>query len=134
MNYLIDTHILLWYYAGSDKLPPYMEYIISRKENVYVSIVSLWEIAIKMSLGKLVIDSDNYDGAGNFEEICSLCLEKGFKILDIDEEHLKFIINMPFIHKDPFDRLILAQSVVEGMYFLTRDQYLKQYPYDNIIC
>lgn len=102
MNYLIDTHVLIWYLDNYELIP---ENILSEIENtensVFISKVSLWEMAIKYRLGKLV-KSKPFD---NFNEYLDI---NNFDLLDIDFAHLNILLNLPFIHKDPFDRMIIA--------------------------
>jgi len=119
MKYLLDTHALIWYSEHSGKLSPKAEKIIDDSENtIYVSVVSLWEIAIKVSLGKLEISlGDLIDKLG----------EVGFKVLQIDNSYLRHLLVLSQIHKDPFDRLIIATAQAEGITLITADENIHKY-------
>ena len=91
-------------------------------KDIYISIVSLWEIAIKLSIKKLLLTNKT------IEDMFYACREKDFSILNITSEHVKSIIDLPFIHRDPFDRMLIAQAKVEDMILLTCDQNIPQYP------
>ncbi len=87
---------------------------------VYVSVASLWEIAIKQSINKLNIRC-------SIEEITVMCTKAKINILPIDAKHLDKIKELPAIHNDPFDRLIIAQAITEGMDIITKDYYIPKY-------
>lgn len=87
---------------------------------MYVSVASLWEIAIKQSLGKLDIGL-------TVQELAQKCEEVGISLLSIEARHLDKIKELPQIHSDPFDRLIIAQAVTEGMELVTKDEKIAQY-------
>ncbi len=114
MNYLLDTHTLLWFLYDNPSLPQTARNLICNSENVYVSIVSLWEIAIKKSIGKLDIECSS-------SEIAEVCQEKAISILSIKPIHLDEIPGLPQIHNDPFDRLIISQAKSEGMSLISKD-------------
>jgi PIN domain nuclease of toxin-antitoxin system len=102
MNYLIDTHILIWFTEGSNRISQNHIKIITNPNNIiYVSIISLWEIAIKSSLAKLEL-------AFPFNDLKNQLLQHGFLILNQDFEDLKTLTTLPFHHGDPFDRSIIA--------------------------
>lgn len=86
----------------------------------YVSIASFWEMAVKVSMGKLEI-------AVSFEKLNALAWNSGIEILPIEFEHTKMIAQLPFHHKDPFDRMIIAQSLVENISIVTADNYFHLY-------
>jgi PIN domain nuclease of toxin-antitoxin system len=94
--------------------------LIKSEKDVYVSIASLWEIAIKQSLGKLDIDV-------SIEQLASKCKEVDITILPIRAEHLDYIKILPDIHRDPFDRLIVSQAITENMVLVTRDTIIPKY-------
>ncbi len=105
-KYLLDTHALLWFLFGDEKLSNHSRSIIEDTGNIiFVSIASLWEISIKISLKKLILPSD-------FSEMFPLELEKNdINILSINIPDLEIIKSLPFFHKDPFDRILIAQAM-----------------------
>ena len=122
MKYLIDTNILLWYINGDEQLPNEFEKIIDNSESeIFISIASLWEITIKVSKGSLVIQ-DNLDMffRKNIETA-------GINILPIELKHLLMLKQLPFIHRDPFDRLIFSQAESENLKFLYTDIIFDNY-------
>ncbi|MBU0480689.1 MAG: type II toxin-antitoxin system VapC family toxin [Proteobacteria bacterium] len=118
MKILIDTHILLWASAEPTRLDERQRAALETMTNtIYVSSVSLAELMIKASLGKLVVDFD----------VVELCLESGFEILDLKGQDVLPLKDMPFHHQDPFDRLIVAQSMVNNYPVMTNDPKFKLY-------
>ncbi|MBI1927561.1 type II toxin-antitoxin system VapC family toxin [Candidatus Poribacteria bacterium] len=110
MKYLLDTHTLLWFLAGDIKLSGSARQLIDDLNNeIFVSIVSLWEIAIKASLGKLALVKPFED---LFPEELHL---NSIEILPITIDNLIKLTTLPFHHRDAFDRLIIAQALVEGI-------------------
>lgn len=127
MNYLIDTHILIWYLEGDKKLSEESKSLIDNAENeVYVSIVGLWEIAIKISLGKLKI-SIPFE---NFKEILD---KSSFEILDLNFADLINLQKLAFHHSDPFDRLLIAQAISNNFILISHDEIFRKYPVHLII-
>jgi PIN domain nuclease of toxin-antitoxin system len=121
MNYLTDTHILLWYIVGDKRIGPEIQTKFESAGNtIYLSNVSLWEIAIKISIGKLKL-------TGSLSELKEFLQAKGFKILDFDFDDLETLLQLPFHHQDPFDRLIVAQSLTKKMEIITDDFNVKKY-------
>ncbi len=118
--YLIDTHALLWYLRDSEELSDSAKKTIDNAENVFASIASLWEIAIKRNIGKLDLDF-------SIKQIENLCAEKEISILPITAEHLDALESLPNHHKDPFDRLIVAQAKCENLAIITRDAIIPKY-------
>ncbi|MBR0033018.1 MAG: type II toxin-antitoxin system VapC family toxin [Treponema sp.] len=119
--YLLDTHALLWYLRDSPELSKKALKIISTEDEIFVSVASLWEIAIKNSIGKLDLEF-------SIEEIENLCNEKDITILQINGKQLDKIKLLPKIHSDPFDRLIIAQAQTEELTILTTDSKIPKYP------
>jgi PIN domain nuclease of toxin-antitoxin system len=120
MKLLLDTHILLW--AAADELPPDAERLINDNANTLLfSSASLWEIVIKRGLGRTDFDVDP-------AALYSGLLEAGYKEIPITSKHSLLVAALPLLHKDPFDRILLAQAVSEGIPFLTADKTLSQYP------
>ncbi len=120
MRILLDTHILLWGLADSHELPEKARQHIHGAEIVFVSVASLWEIAIKTSLGKLDV------GVGT-AELHQIIIDSGLEILTINAEHIEPLKNLTHHHRDPFDRLLIAQSISEPLRLLTHDQQLPAY-------
>jgi len=120
LRLLLDTHLVLWWEAGSPKLPLEATSLVEQADVVFVSKASLWEVAIKMSIGKLRLDIEKF--ANNVEKT-------GFEWLNIRKTHLITVAGLPLFedHKDPFDRLLVAQSQSEPLLLLTADQRLARY-------
>jgi PIN domain nuclease of toxin-antitoxin system len=114
---LLDTHLLLWALAAPARLPPKARRVI-RDADVYVSAASIWEISIKAALGKLRADP---------QEVLAALEPAGFLSLPIAAEHATRVANLPAIHCDPFDRLLVAQALVEPLRLLTDDAVLEGY-------
>ena len=123
--YLLDTHTILWFLHNSPQLSKKALNIITTEKQIYVSIVSLWEIAIKKSIGKL-----------NFEypiqKIEALCCEKDISLLHITSNHLDKLMELPNIHNDPFDRLLISQAIIESLNIITKDSIIPQYCVETI--
>ncbi len=121
MNYLIDTHILIWFTEGSNKLSKNHIEILNNPDNIiYVSSITLWEIAIKSSLNKL-------DLAFPFDELQNQLYSHGFVVLNQDFEDLKTLTSLPFHHGDPFDRLIIAQAITKNINLIAEDSKFSYY-------
>ncbi|MGZ8216058.1 type II toxin-antitoxin system VapC family toxin [Methylomagnum sp.] len=121
MNYLLDTHLALWWEGKHPRLPEQVSELIQyQAETVYVSRASLWEMAIKISLGKLRMD---------LEKFIAQIEADGFEWLDIKNAHLLEVRSLLVFadHKDPFDRLLVAQSLTEPLILLTVDPALTRY-------
>ena len=118
MRILLDTHIYLWAVIDDEKLTHKARQIITQADEVFISSASIWEISIKQALGK--IDAD-------INELASAIKEIGFTELPINSHHAVTLNNLPNIHRDPFDRILIAQAMYEPMHFLTADETLKAY-------
>ena len=113
MRLLLDTPILLWWLADSPSLSgPARELIADPDNAVFVSAVSLWEIRLKQSLGKLQLPAD-------FEERLA---GESFESLPLLADHAREVASMPWHHRDPFDRMLIAQAQAAGLTFVTADQ------------
>ena len=122
MNLLLDTHALLWFVAGDARLSRRARQAIEAKDTInYVSMASWWEVAIKCSLGKLSIDDP-------LDAFMKQRTGEGFRLLPLDPQHLSPLIALPFHHRDPFDRLIICQAMIEKMPICTGDENFKRYP------
>ena len=121
MKYLLDTHVLIWLAENSPKLPLEIKELVKHPMNVIsVSSVSLWEIAIKMKLGKLDIDF-------TLDEFLVAVENSNFDILQIDSNYLRSLSVLPLLHKDPFDRLLVATAVADGLTIITVDENIQKY-------
>jgi PIN domain nuclease of toxin-antitoxin system len=122
MKLLLDTHTFLWFTGGNLKLSTHVRQLIENTENErLLSIASLWEMAIKASIGSLRLNL-------TFQEIVIDHINgNAIKLLHIEPEHLDNVRSMPFHHKDPFDRLIIAQGLAENIPILSRDKVFDNY-------
>lgn len=118
MRLLLDTHIFLWAVAGSRLLRPATRRAIESADQVYVSAVSIWEIAIKARLGKIAADPD---------ELAAAIDASGFIELPVSAGHAAGVTRLALHHNDPFDRLLVAQAIAEPLRLLTADAVLAQY-------
>jgi PIN domain nuclease of toxin-antitoxin system len=120
---LLDTHTLLWFYLDDPQLSGTAKALILDPGNLkLVSPASYWEIAIKVSIGKYVL-TEPYD-----DLIQHAVFDNGFDILPVEPRHTGALIGLAFHHKDPFDRLLIAQALVEGIPIVSNDVVLDQYP------
>ena len=118
---LIDTHVLIWLLSESSLLSENARKELESGNKIYVSIASLWEIAIKRAIGKLKLSY-------TIKDIVSKCEKYKIDIMQIKPEHLDYIDNLPDIHNDPFDRLIISQALTENMSLITKDNTIPRYP------
>jgi PIN domain nuclease of toxin-antitoxin system len=123
MRLLLDTHAFLWFIQGNPALTtPARTAIEDRNNDRFLSIASLWEISIKISIGKLNIQM-------TFTELVEREIYGNeIALLNIFPQHLEELAKLPFHHKDPFDRLIIAQSIIEAMSMVTGDKAFSNYP------
>lgn len=122
MKFLLDTHVLLWAAGQPDRLPAKARRLIGDPRNELVfSAASLWEIAIKKGLGR-----DDFQVDARL--LRRGLLDNGYGELAVTSAHAVAIDGLPPIHKDPFDRMLVAQSMVEGIVLLTADPVMAQYP------
>ena len=122
MKILMDTHAFLWFIEGDDNLSDSARYFIENSQyQKWLSIASLWEMSIKASLNRLELKTNFPDLIQNY------VYGNGFDILSINAEHLEQLKTLPYYHKDPFDRLIIAQSLTENIPILTKDELFKRY-------
>ena len=125
MRILLDSHAFLWYAADSPELSAASLAAINDPANVvFVSVASLWEIAIKESLGKLkIID---------LEELLRRLDDEDFQLLSVGTSHVRRIRALPFHHRDPFDRMLVAQALEEQLCFISCDAILDLYGIDRL--
>lgn len=126
MNLLLDTHVALWAITDSPKLPPHARDLIeSPRSSVWVSAASIWEISIKHSLARGDMPVSGREAMGYFED-------SGFRFLPVHPEHAAAVEALARHHQDPFDRLLVAQALVEPMRLVTHDPIVALYS-DTII-
>jgi len=124
---LLDTHTFLWFILDDPQLSPKADQLISDPNNaIAISPVTYWEIAIKISIGKYSLP-EPYEIFMDREISIN-----DFKILPIQPKHTAILIDLPFYHKDPFDRLLIAQASVEKIPIISNDQIFDQYPVQRI--
>ena len=122
MNLLLDTHAFLWLVEGDTKLSTNARQLIEDTSSVsFLSIASVWEMAIKVSLGKLTLRQPLAEYISYYLAI------NGFTLLPVTIAHTSTIVSLPFHHRDPFDRLLVAQALVEDMSLVSRDAILDNY-------
>ncbi len=118
MRLLLDTHVLLWWLADSRELRAADKRLIASPQSlVYVSAVSVWEVEIKRSLGKIALPTDWADQLD----------AEGFRLLSVTCQHALQVAKLPPLHRDPFDRMLVAQAQVEGLSLLTYDETVRRY-------
>ena len=122
MKYLLDTHAFLWFVSEDNRLSSKAQSIIKNSRNdIYFSAVSAWEISIKIRLGRLTIEEDLEPF------IIKQLAENNFSTISITIFHSIYTSKLPDIHKDPFDRMIVAQSQVEDMPLISKDKNINKY-------
>ena len=121
MDLLLDTHAFLWFITGDKQLPEKIIKLMGNSDNkCFVSIASIWEIVIKLSLNKLEI-------IGGFETIEDFLDNNDFEILPVDFSHTKALLELEHLHNDPFDRMIISQAIAEKLVVVTKDRFFKDY-------
>jgi PIN domain nuclease of toxin-antitoxin system len=115
---LLDTHILLWVMQDARELKREARRLLGAAEEIHVSSASLWEAAIKAALGKLKVDLDRLD---------TRLTELGFLALPVTWAHARQVRQLPLLHRDPFDRMLIAQAISEPLHLLTHDAALAAY-------
>ena len=120
MKLLLDTNILLL--AAADMLPPAAEeYVLNEQNELFYSSASIWEIVIKRGLNRPDFNADPH-------LLNTALIENGYIHLPISAEHTLYTGTLPMIHKDPYDRILVAQSIAEGISLLTTDEIIADYP------
>ena len=127
MKLLIDTHTALWWINEHEKLSSKArDILLNDTHTLYISIVSAWEIAIKISLGKLLGFS------GGVRAFLSKIEEMPISLLPVTLRHVEIVETLPFIHRDPFDRLLVAVAKADGMTILTADENIHKYSIPSV--
>ena len=129
MNYLLDTHYILWSLFEPEKISQPVRLVLENEtDSKFLSGVNLWEISLKYSLGKLEL------GGVNPSELYDTLLEAGFEVAAIDNRLLATYFQLPKKddHKDPFDRLLIWQAIADGYTLITQDEKIEQYRADGL--
>lgn len=127
MSYLLDTHSFLWFLEGNTNLSLKARKIIENSNNtLFVSIASIWEIAIKISLDKLKLGV-------TLEDLKTEIVKNNFEIMPLDFEHIIELTSLEQLHKDPFDRIILAQAISEKCVIISKDSNFSFYKKAKIL-
>ncbi|MCX2431529.1 MULTISPECIES: type II toxin-antitoxin system VapC family toxin [unclassified Pedobacter] len=118
---MLDTHTFFWFVAGDNQLSELIrKKILNLNESCFLSIASLWEIAIKKQIGKLVLNV-------GFDELFRFAERNQIEIVSINETHLTTLLTIALITHDPFDRIIVSQALSEDLTLISRDKKLKNY-------
>jgi len=119
LRYLLDTHVILWWFSDPEIISAHARDIIKDKSNtVFISAASCWEMAIKKSTGRLTLP----------QQLLTLITQENFQLLPILPEEALAVADLPLIHTDPFDRLLIMQAKLHDLILLTRDEHIKKYP------
>ena len=118
--FLLDTHTLIWFLGNDSRLPLSTKRQIESAESVFASIISIWEIAIKINIGKLTIKT-------NFHAIEQNLIEQDISILQIDLAAIQTYLDLPLHHRDPFDRILIAQSINLALTIISCDRQFDAY-------
>jgi PIN domain nuclease of toxin-antitoxin system len=121
VDLLLDTHAFIWFLNGDTRLPAFTKNLIEDTSNkCFLSVASVWEIAIKVSLNKLEL-------RGDFSQITNFLAENDIEVLPITFEHTQRLLHIQFHHRDPFDRIIIAQAHSEKLTIATKDEVFHKY-------
>lgn len=125
MRFLLDTNVLVFLLSAPSELSEKASHVIRFEPDLYASMASLWEIGIKQGLGKLRLGL-------TIPEIEEQCIERDIRILPIRSAAIERLKRLPDIHRDPFDRLLVAHAQEEGMAIVTRDKTIPLYPVQTV--
>jgi PIN domain nuclease of toxin-antitoxin system len=124
MKYLLDSHVVCWLRFNPLKLPGYINTILENEENqLYYSVVTPWELSIKHAKGKLHLP----------EIFFSTLPDLGLECVGIEHKHVEALRQLPHLHHDPFDRMLVAQAKEENLTFITADTMLADYPIKTLL-
>jgi len=127
-SYLLDTHTALWWAAGSPRLSERAKALIKSKDNqIFLSVVSVWEAAIKSALGKMPLPGK----PGPFFR--ALAKRSSFTVLPVHLSHAAGVYSLPQIHRDPFDRLLISQAIAEDFTLISDDQVFQDYSLPGLV-
>jgi PIN domain nuclease of toxin-antitoxin system len=119
MKYLLDTHIIIWWLTEPQNIAINARNVISdKKQEIFMSSISFWEIAIKQNLGRLVVPANLID----------ILTHEGFQLLPLSAQEALSVADLPLIHTDPFDRMLIMQSKLNDLILITRDKKIAEYP------
>jgi len=118
VSLLLDTHVVLWWLTDDPTLSDYIKDQLDHEPDVYVSAATVWEVAIKQAMGKLKEPAD----------LPERIRDSGFRELPITSEHAIAAGRLPLIHRDPFDRMLVAQAQRENLTLVTKDPHILEYP------
>lgn len=122
MRFLLDTHVFIWSFQNTNKLSRRAVRALTDPTNrLFISVATIWEMQVKVALEKLDLDD-------SVENIIEEQIANGFDVLDIKKLHALNVGNLPTPHKDPFDRMIISQAIVEDMTVITVDPMFPSYP------
>jgi PIN domain nuclease of toxin-antitoxin system len=121
MTYLLDTHTLIWFLENDPRLPSATRTQIETTPTIFVSVVSLWEIAIKANIGKL-------DLSFPFSTVAPNLVSLGITEIPITFKDLEIYLSLPLHHRDPFDRILIAQAMNHSLIFISQDTQMDAYP------
>jgi PIN domain nuclease of toxin-antitoxin system len=117
MTYLLDTHVVLWWLTDDPTLPSDVATTLDDEPDVFISAVNVWEVAIKHALGKLSGPAD----------LAERVRDSGFRELAVTSDHAITAARLPLLHRDPFDRILIAQACLHGLTLVTRDPMIPKY-------
>ena len=121
MDLLLDTHTLIWFFNADEQLSINARNLVANPtNNCFLSIASIWEMGIKISLNKLEL-------RGNLAQVAQFMAENSIELLPITFGHVQQLTALPFHHRDPFDRIIIAQALIEQLVLVTKDAVFGQY-------
>ena len=126
IRYLLDTHTAIWFFEGNTAISSTVNRIIRDRANrIYLSMISAWELTIKISICKLRFP-------GDAEGLIQVAQKNDIAIIPIETAHLTVLKGLPFIHRDPFDRLLIASAIAEEMTLITVDENIMKYEVPQI--
>jgi len=118
---LLDTHAAIWFFDDNKKLSKAaVDAIYDLNKMIYISIASVWEIAIKLGTGKFTL-------CNGIDDFIEAIYNNDFDLIDVSLDHIKVVKDLPLIHRDPFDRMLVAQAMVEDMAIMTVDENIMKY-------
>lgn len=126
MSYLLDTHALIWFLENNSSLDIKAKTIIEDEKNkIFISVASFWEMAIKIQLGKLTLTY-------NLEEVIKEAKILSIETLPLETSNFTALLQLPLHHRDPFDRIIIAQAIAENLSIISVDEQFDAYPIKRI--